>query len=308
MSLASNNAIWSSRAAFGRFGLSNVLSDSSVDGYLASNPKLYPKLYRYRFDPNTNVRRSMNDIWTALVRDSGATIEKHFSSIIEDLLANIVGKEWRVRQACCAAVGDLIQGRRLEKIQPYLDQIWSLCFKVLDDIKDSVRKAASELARVLTGILIRSLETSEGKAAATENMLKSVLPFLLSTSGLESSAKDVREFSLHTLLDIIKKGRDRTIRPFVPELIERLLGLLSTFEPEAINYIQMNAANYNLKNQDIDDLRLQSIRSSPLMEAIERCIDHLDADTMKDLTPRLQNAMKVAVGVPTKVSLSFSLF
>jgi proteasome component ECM29 len=48
MSLASNNSIWSSRAAFGRFGLSNIFSDSSVDGYLAENPKLYPKLYRYR--------------------------------------------------------------------------------------------------------------------------------------------------------------------------------------------------------------------------------------------------------------------
>jgi proteasome component ECM29 len=49
MSMASNNSIWSSRAAFGRFGLSNIFSDSSVDGYLAQNPKLYPKLYRYRF-------------------------------------------------------------------------------------------------------------------------------------------------------------------------------------------------------------------------------------------------------------------
>lgn len=49
MSLASNNSIWSSRAAFGRFGLSNIFSDSSVDGYLAENPKLYPKLYRYRY-------------------------------------------------------------------------------------------------------------------------------------------------------------------------------------------------------------------------------------------------------------------
>lgn len=48
MSLASNNSIWSSRAAFGRFGLSNIFSDSSVDGYLAENPKLYPKLYRYK--------------------------------------------------------------------------------------------------------------------------------------------------------------------------------------------------------------------------------------------------------------------
>lgn len=49
MSLASNNSIWSSRAAFGKFGLSNVFSDSSVNGYLAQNPKIYPKLYRYKY-------------------------------------------------------------------------------------------------------------------------------------------------------------------------------------------------------------------------------------------------------------------
>jgi len=49
MSMASHNSIWQSRAAFGRFGLSNIFSDSSVDGYLAENPKLYPKLFRYRY-------------------------------------------------------------------------------------------------------------------------------------------------------------------------------------------------------------------------------------------------------------------
>jgi proteasome component ECM29 len=49
MSMASHNSIWSSRAAFGRFGLSNIFSDSSIDGYLAENPKLYPKLFRYRY-------------------------------------------------------------------------------------------------------------------------------------------------------------------------------------------------------------------------------------------------------------------
>ena len=79
MSLAANAATWSTRSAFGRFGLSNILSESEVD------PKLYPKLYRYRFDPNTNVQRSMEVIWKALVKDSNATIEAHFDAIIEDL-------------------------------------------------------------------------------------------------------------------------------------------------------------------------------------------------------------------------------
>lgn len=130
LSLASNNAIWSSRAAFGRFGLSNIFSDSSVDGYLAQNPKLYPALFRYRFDPNTNVRQSMNDIWNALVKDPVAIIARHFDSIIDDLLKNILGKEWRVRQASCAAIADLVQGRPLEQYEKHLSQLWTVTFKV----------------------------------------------------------------------------------------------------------------------------------------------------------------------------------
>ncbi|KAK4986026.1 proteasome component M29 [Elasticomyces elasticus] len=304
MSLASSNAIWSSRAAFGRFGLSNVLSDSSVDGYLAENPKLYPKLYRYRFDPNSGVQRSMNDIWNALVKDSSATIEKHFDAIIQDLLQNVLGKEWRVRQACCAAIADLIQSRPLEKYESYLERIWDSCFKVLDDIKESVRAAAASLARVMTGILTRALEADQSSSKNAVTMLKHVLPFLLSTSGLESSAQEVQAFALHTLLEIIKKANGKTLRPFIPELVERLLGLLSSLEPQAVNYIHLNASKYNLTEQKIDDMRLSSVRGSPLMEAIERCLDLLDDDSMAQLRPRLETAMKTAVGLPSKVGCS----
>ncbi|KAI9705737.1 MAG: proteasome component M29 [Bogoriella megaspora] len=302
MSLASNNAIWSTRAAFGRFGLSNVLSDSSVDGYLASNPKLYPKLFRYRFDPNTNVQRSMNDIWHALVKNPSATTDQYFDAIMSDLLQSILSREWRAREASCNAIADLIQAQPAEKWEKYLSQIWSLCFKVMDDIKDSVRVAAAGLARTLTGILTRSLESSTSEK--TVSSLKDVLPFLLSTQGLESSAEEVRLFALHALLEIIKKASAPVLRPFIPELVEKVLGLLSTMEPEAVNYVHMNAARYNLTAQKIDDMRLASVRASPLMEAIERCLDLLDESTMKSLLQRLEAAMKSAVGMPSKVGCS----
>ncbi|KAF9692267.1 hypothetical protein EKO04_009548 [Ascochyta lentis] len=304
MSMASNNSIWSSRAAFGRFGLSNIFSDSSVDGYLAQNPKLYPKLYRYRFDPNPNVQRSMNDIWNALVKDSSATIDKHFDAIMDDLLVSILAKEWRVRQATCAAVADLIQGRGIDKYEKYLTSVWDKCFKVLDDIKETVRVAAASLARVLTAILTRSLEAGDASIKTANAQLSRVLPFLFSTSGLESSAEEVRMFSVHTLLQIVKKASAKTLNPHVPELVERLLGLLSSLEPEAVNYIHLNASKYNLTAQKIDDMRLASVRSSPLTESIERCLDLADAETMKALIPRLEAAMKSAVGLPSKVGCS----
>lgn len=304
MSLAANSSIWSSRAAFGRFGLSNVLSDSSVDGYLADNPKLYPKLFRYRFDPNPNVQRSMNDIWTALVKNPSATIDKYFDAIMEDLLQSILTKEWRVRQASCAAIGDLIQGRSIEKYDQYLGQIWSLCFKVLDDIKESVRAAAAGLARVLSGILTRSLEGGGSSSKKAIGMLKDVIPFLFSTSGLESSAQEVQAFALVTLIDIIKKGSGRTLRPYIPEIIERIIGLLSTLESEVVNYLHLNASKYGTTEQEIDDKRLQMIRGSPLMDSIERCIDLLDEASMAELVPRLEAAMKTSVGLPSKVGCS----
>ncbi|KAL9007007.1 MAG: hypothetical protein Q9188_000295 [Gyalolechia gomerana] len=301
MSLAANNAIWSSRAAFGRFGLTNIFNESSVDGYLAQSPKLYPALFRYRFDPNTNVRNSMNDIWTALVREPTATIDQYFDNIMRDLLKNIIGKEWRTRQACCAAIADLVQSRPAAKYEMYIGEIWTLTFKVCDDIKESVRTAAMALARVLVGILTRGLEAGDASSRSAAAMLENVLPFLLSPSGLESPAQDVQAFSLSALLQIIKKSNRTTLRPFVPDLIGRLILLLSSLEPEGIEYIRLRADQYGVTEQQIDDARLSGVRGSPMLEAIERCLDFLDDTSMQGLRGPLENAITTGLGLPSRV-------
>ena len=38
-----------------------------------------------------------------------------------------------------------------------------------------------------------------------------------------------------------------------------------------------------------------------MMDAIEKCFDHLDEPTMRSLVPRLESAIKQAVGMPSKV-------
>lgn len=293
MSLASNAATWSTRAAFGRFGLSNILSESAVD------PKVYPKLYRYRFDPNPNVQRSMNDIWSALVKSPSKTIRDNFDPIVTDLLKNILGKEWRTREASCAAIADLVQTSRFEECEKFLPQIWEVAFKVLDDIKGSVRKAAEKLCKVLTGILIRQLE-SGSESVHARAMLKEVMPFLFSTRGLESSSKEVQAFALMTVLKLTKKG-GKLLLPYIPLVVENILGLLSTLEPDYVNYIHMNAAKYDTTADKIDAARSNAISRSPLMEAVERCLDLVDDETMRSLAPQLHRVIKSAVGMPSKM-------
>lgn len=58
----------------------------------------------------------MKDIWDALVKDSNVILNTHFDAIMQDLLQNILGREWRSREASCAAIADLIQGREIDKV------------------------------------------------------------------------------------------------------------------------------------------------------------------------------------------------
>jgi proteasome component ECM29 len=306
MSLASNNAIWTTRAAFGRFGLGNVLADSS---YLTENKRFYPKLYRYRFDPNPNVQRSMNEIWKALVKDPNAVIDQNFAAILEDLLKSILGKEWRVREASCAAIADLIQGRDVEKYEKYLNEIWSVAFKVLDDIKETVRVAAMTLCRTLTNLLIRNLEVGEGTTKRAIKLLEQAIPFLLRQL-VSGTAKDVQEYAIITLLQVVKKTPPKALRPFAPVVLETLVTSLSSLEHESINYLHLNADKYGLTAEKLDRMRVSSMNSSPITEAIDRCLESLDSSTeeaktiTKDAMNRLEGTFKTVIGLPSKIGLS----
>lgn len=294
MSLAANAATWSTRSAFGRFGLSNILSDSEVD------PKLYPKLFRYRFDPNTNVQKSMEDIWKSLVKDSGAIIDTHFDAIMEDLLKSILGREWRMRQASCAAISDLISGRQFKQYEKYYREIWTTALKVLDDVKGSVREGALRLCMALSNSLVRQLEEG-GHGSAAKAMMQEALPFLLSEKGVESTVQDVQMFATITVLKIAKHG-GKSLRTFIPDVIPQLLGLLSTIEPQQINYHYQRVGEDS--REKIDKLRSQMVNQSPISEAIENILRFIDEKAMVELAPRLEQTIKTAIGMPTKIGCS----
>lgn len=164
-----------------------------------------------------------------------------------------------------------------------------------------MRTAAMGLARVLVSILTRGLEAGDSSTRSAGAMLKHVLPFLLSPSGLESPAQDVQSFSLSAILQIIKKSDKAVLRPFVPDLVGRLILLLSSLEPEGIEYIRLRAEQYGVTGQQIDDARLSGVRASPMLEAIERCLDFLDEVSIQDLRRPLENAISTGLGLPSRV-------
>ena len=82
----------------------------------------------------------------------------------------------------------------------YLQDIWAAAFKVLDDIKASVREAAQKLCRTLTASMIRNVSVETGSSAEDAKIvLKHIMPFLMGPSGLEAQADEVQSFALGRL-------------------------------------------------------------------------------------------------------------
>ncbi|KAI0876007.1 ECM29 protein [Hypoxylon argillaceum] len=292
MALATNAATWTARSAFGRFGLSTILSDAELD------PKIYPKLYRYRFDPNPNVRKSMEDIWKAVVKDQTVTIDVHFDAIMTDLLKSILdGREWRVREASCAAIADLIYGQPYLKYEKYYVDIWRVALRVLDDQKGSVREAALKLCMGLSKTLVSQLQENNSSSSA-QAMIGQVLPFLLSDKGIENSVEDVKYLAISTILDVVKNGGD-ALKPYITTIITHILGLLSTIEPAQINYYYQRVNEEG--REGLDKLRSTAATQSPLFECIVNCLRFTDEAVMSQLAPQLVATIKSALGMQTKI-------
>ncbi|KAI9345200.1 proteasome stabiliser-domain-containing protein [Obelidium mucronatum] len=296
MSLASHNAIWNSRrgASMG-FGSIASLAERELAPYLS---QIVPKLYRFQFDPNVKVAESMKSIWRSLVKDPKKAVDDHFDVIIKDLLKGLGDRMWRTRESSCLALSDILHGRQLVQLQPYLQEIWAMCFRALDDIKESVRVAAFATCKTLTNVTVKYCDPTVVSVSQGQAIMDIVMPFFL-TKGLGSKAEDVAKFSLATVLKITKKG-GVLLKPHLTELISTLLESLSSLEPQALSYLTFHTDKYGITQEQLDSSRLSAAKSSPMMEAVDSCVENLDASVMETLMPKVFNIIRRGVGLPTK--------
>lgn len=223
MNLANHNVMWASRrgAAFG-FQSLMAHAEKELEPYLS---KLIPRLYRYQFDPNPKVNETMKQIWKSLVKDHKKSIDQYYDQIMDDLIAGLGNRLWRVREGSCRAVTDILQGRHLYQLEPYLEVLWKMCFRALDDVKESVRQAALATCKNLSRLTVRYCDPNVVSQQDGAKVMKVVIPYLLE-QGIVSTAADVQKFTLNTLLRVCNTGAI-LLKPHVPVIIDTLLQSLS---------------------------------------------------------------------------------
>ncbi len=224
MNLANNNAMWNSRRG-AAFGFSSIAAKAGeqMEKHL---PKIVPKLYRYQFDPTPKIQvsflsvksgnlfdnfiflqESMASIWSALVPETSKTLDKYLPEILEELCTNLTNNQWRVRESCCLAVVDLLRGRSLDgDALARVPDLWHSLFRVMDDIKESVRTAAGKAADSLSRTCIRMCDAAQSGKKSSEAATEVVLPSLLE-DGLQVEIVSI--FLLFQTLDLGKGMNDR---------------------------------------------------------------------------------------------------
>ncbi|TRY72263.1 hypothetical protein TCAL_11939 [Tigriopus californicus] len=295
MNLANHNAMWNSKKG-AAFGFSNIAAKAGeqLEQHL---PKIIPKLYRYQFDPNPKIQESMTSIWHALVPETNKTVDKYLSQIVREISDNLENKLWRVRESCCNAIQDLLRGRGLDGAMEHLPNLWLRTFRVMDDIKESVRLSATKAAGSLSRISIKMCDIDQG-AKGGEEAVKVVIPPLLE-KGLTSSVSEVRSISIATIMKITKSA-GVLLKPHLSILIPALLHATSELEGKELNYLSVRLANDVSVQEKLDMARIASAKSSPMMDCVNQVLQYVDTDILEQLVPKVVDLIKSNTGIGAK--------
>ena len=296
MSLASHNHMWNSRKG-AAFGFSHILALSQAE-LKPMLPSLIPKLYRYSFDPNQKVSEAMKNIWHSLVRDPKKAVDEYYDVIMKDVLNGMGDRLWRTRESSCLAISDLIGGREMHQFQPYLEDLWQMCFRGIDDIKESVRKAAFTATRTLTTITLRNCDPQQVSVSVGRKTMAIIVPYMLN-KGLISNVSEVQKFSLMTILTLCNKS-GVLLRPHLAEIIPTLIEGLSSFEPQSLNYLAFHVES----KEALEATRFTAAKMSPMMEGAEHALEHLDLAALQVMTPKIVNIIRKGIGLPTRAGVS----
>ena len=297
MDLANYQAMLNSSkgAAYGFASIAKRAGDALAP-HLA---KLLPKLYRMQHDPNPRMQEAVKGIWQAVVDDPKAAVDTNFGAIMEELLTEVGGRQWRTRQSSALALAELLSGRRFAEVEAYLDRVWTVSLRVIDDIKETVREAGKTLCRTVRGLTVRLCDANHTGPTETARTISIVLPLLLQT-GLLSPVKEIQGLSMDVIVKLAKQAGSAELRPHIPEMVKCLLEALSSMEDSRLNYIEQHAPAIGLSTEKLEHARLHAAKASPMGETLDVLMGHVDEEVMKELVPAIASVVRSGVGLNTR--------
>ncbi|CAH2107601.1 unnamed protein product [Euphydryas editha] len=286
MHLAHHNSVWNSKRG-AAFGFQSIAQQAGA-ALGAHAGRIVPRLYRYRFDPTPRIQASMASIWHALVPDTPRTVQKYHNEILDDLVTNLTSNQWRVRMSCCNALADLLRGAQsLQASLAQLPTLWTQLFRVMDDVHEGTRLAATSTANVLSKLCIQASDTNQGKDG--KEIVSAILPVLLDT-GITNVVKEVRSVSLQTVSKLVSAAGGG-LAPFLARLVPALVGAAGELESAKLSYLSTALADSDSREL-LDDMRASAARQHYTTDTVVKCMPYINIEIMKEMLPKIFELMK----------------
>ena len=196
----------------------------------------------------------MQNLWRSIIDnntsgdDEETVIEKHYDSIMQNVIEGLQSKEWRVRASTPLAVCALIDGKRFNAIKKYLKPLLENLFLVIQDINSMVKKSAVQMTASMLNLIERLVNTDLTTNSHVISTLDIVVPVVTDPkrAGIETRSKEVRVLVVAMLIKICTQKTGKYLCPHLKRLISLLLIGLSTLEPAQLNYLAVQVCTLSL--------------------------------------------------------------
>ncbi|XP_050523366.1 proteasome adapter and scaffold protein ECM29 isoform X2 [Daktulosphaira vitifoliae] len=261
-------------------------------------PFIIPRLYRYQYDPTPIVQSSMSAIWSYLVLDTRIIVEKYYKEIYLDLVKNLTCPNWKVRISVCQAFPSFLQYTGDKIFSNCLEltiEAWTELIRVMDDIHEGTRKAATSTAKTLSKLCVNECTNNN-------QLLQRLLPIILD-KGLYHTEASIRAVSMDMISQLIVNCGDK-LKSDLAKLIIALLRGADKVETATISMLSvMSGANPDTQ-EIIDSARAASARSLSSSDVLSKSLLYVDDIVLQELIPLLQELLTANIGLPTKVAAS----
>eukprot|EP01127_Copromyxa_protea_P021605 TRINITY_DN7488_c0_g1_i1.p1 TRINITY_DN7488_c0_g1~~TRINITY_DN7488_c0_g1_i1.p1 ORF type:complete len:744 (-),score=193.58 TRINITY_DN7488_c0_g1_i1:9-2108(-) len=224
--------------------------------------------------------------------------EKFFEPIILDLLENVWNRQWRTREASCRGIADILVGKKVEQIEPHLEDLWEKLFRVADDSKDTVREAAASALKALGNVSLRICDPTKTRHDKASHSIEKILPYVCK-KGIMSSVEEIQAFSVEFICDLVKSA-SFLLKPQVATLLEVLMTSLTELEGASMNYLQVHAEKMGMQEQ-AEAMRLNMTTNSPISDTIKMLLEQIDQSNIKEVISTLETLLSNSVGLQTRV-------
>jgi Proteasome stabiliser len=304
LDLAGHTALWNNRRGAALAGSALLGGEVAAEQLRPHIKVLVPRLYVYCYDPAEGVRMAMSSVLRSVAQASGfgsiaVAVTEYFDAVAEHCLRSMTSSQWRVREAGCAALRDLLSSRRWPEVEQNLHEFWYIGLRAMDDIKESVRIAAEGTGRALAALSIRLCDSNLSGVNNASSAVAIVVPCIL--PAFTHGVKEVRVLATETLSKIIRCG-GIALKSSVPEIAESLLEAATELEPVALNYVQFHVDADQREQLEEARADAASMSGSPVMDSLERLSALVDEEIAPIIVSKLVRLARNGIGVPTRAA------